>query len=111
MALALYRITQEALTNAARHAQGSTVDVLLTWETLADGRGAVEWQVSDDGPGLAGAELPLLRGSGLAGIRERVWALGGELQISPAATGPAAHPSRSGLRLRARLAWPPESGR
>lgn len=102
VALALYRITQEAVTNAARHAAGAHVDVVLTWRCAADGSAGVDWQVSDDGPGLAGAELPLLRGSGLAGIRERVWALGGELQVSAARPGEP----KPGLRLSTRLAWP-----
>ena len=97
VALALYRITQEALTNAARHAHASRVDVVLTWI----GGAAVEWQVSDDGVGLAGADLPLMRGSGLAGIRERVWALGGELHVAAARPGQP----QPGLRLSARLAW------
>ena len=101
VALALYRITQEALTNAARHADGACVAVVLTWVPLPGGGTGIDWQVSDDGPGLAGAELPLLRGSGLAGIRERVWALGGELQVAPAQPGQP----RPGLRLSARLAW------
>lgn len=101
VALALYRITQEALTNAARHADGARVAVALTWVPLSGGGVGIDWQVSDDGPGLAGAERPLLRGSGLAGIRERVWALGGELQVAPAQPGQP----RPGLRLSARLAW------
>jgi two-component system sensor histidine kinase UhpB len=107
VALALYRITQEALTNAARHAEGAAVEVQLVWEHAAGGGGAIEWQVSDDGPGLAGAELPLLRGSGLAGIRERVWALGGELKVAPARPDAAVAGAAPGLRLSARLAWPP----
>ena len=106
VALALYRITQEALTNAARHAEGATVEVQLTWVHTTGGGGAVDWQVSDDGPGLAGAELPLLRGSGLAGIRERVWALGGELKVAPARPDAEAPGARPGLQLSARLAWP-----
>jgi two-component system sensor histidine kinase UhpB len=89
VALALYRITQEALTNLARHAGAheAVVEVQLDETTVL-------WRVSDDGVGLVDPAAALLRGSGLAGIKERVWALGGELSIQPL---------QPGLRLSARL--------
>jgi two-component system sensor histidine kinase UhpB len=95
LALALYRITQEALTNAARHAGASQVSVQLQRQG-----NTLRWQVADDGAGLADPGPALLRGSGLAGLRERVWALGGELRID--ATRPGA--ARPGLTLSAQLA-------
>src|SRR5437899_539014 len=73
METALYRITQEALTNAARHARAARVRVALT----AIG-GELRLEIEDDGVGFAagdGAKSPT--GTGLVGIRERVRALGG----------------------------------
>ena len=70
--LAAYRIVQEALTNARRHAPGAAVDVELhhTGDTLAV-------RIRDNGPGppMAGPA----GGHGLAGMRERAAAVGGEL--------------------------------
>jgi signal transduction histidine kinase len=70
-----YRIVQEALTNVARHAGPATASVHLEYR---DGQLAV--QVDDDGKG--GAAEP---GVGLTGMRERVTALGGSLQVGPRA--------------------------
>ena len=72
VALSAYRIVQEALTNTLRHAGRGTsvrVDVVLH-------AGAVEVGISDDGHGTAG---PPGSGHGLAGMRERVALVGGEL--------------------------------
>jgi two-component system sensor histidine kinase UhpB len=95
VALTVYRLTQEALTNIARHAQATRVDIRLA--RLDDGR--LEWSVSDDGNGLADPGQAAHRGSGLVGMRERVWALHGEIDMF------ATHPDspRTGLTLRARL--------
>lgn len=102
LALALYRITQEALTNVARHAraQQAHITLRLLGPAVAGAPLQVHWSVVDDGVGLADA-LPLAsqRGNGLAGLRERVWALGGELLVAPA----AADAARPGLRLAASL--------
>ena len=98
LALALYRLTQEALTNAARHADASRVAVRL--DAAADG--AIEWCVEDDGIGLDSAEAAH-RGHGLAGMRERVWAHGGEIEMGPLASSRA---ERAGLRIRARFRAP-----
>jgi len=96
LALALYRISQEALTNVARHAQAGEAAVTLRWPR---GRDAIDWSVSDDGVGLADASAALRRGNGLAGIKERVWAFGGDLQLKAARPG---H-ERPGLVLAATL--------
>jgi PAS domain S-box-containing protein len=69
---AAYYLVAEALTNAAKHAGASCVNVNLT---RADGRAVVE--VADDGVG--GADLR--GGSGLRGLRDRVEALGGTLEV------------------------------
>lgn len=98
LGLAVYRITQEALTNVARHAGAQSAEVSLTWHD--DGR--LSWEVRDDGVGLPDPAAALLRGSGLAGIKERIWALGADLAASPARPAtPGA--TRPGLRLHAVL--------
>jgi signal transduction histidine kinase len=77
--LAAYYVVAEALTNAAKHAQATTVDV-----DVAAGRGALRINVHDDGRG--GADLA--GGSGLVGLTDRVEALGGRLTLhSPPGAG------------------------
>lgn len=93
--LAVYRITQEALTNIARHAQASQAQVEVRLQP--DGR--LLWRVQDDGLGLPDPSQALLQGSGLGGIHERVWALGADLVLRPAT--PDAR--RPGLCLQAVL--------
>jgi signal transduction histidine kinase len=80
--LAAYRIVQEALTNARRHAPGAAVDVELRY-----GDDALRLRVRDNGPGpgpAAGAEPP---GHGLLGMRERALAVGGSLRTGAAPGG------------------------
>jgi two-component system sensor histidine kinase UhpB len=76
---ALYRISQEALTNVARHARATRAALQLTLQRRPDGD-LLHWQVSDDGQGLGDLAVALQRGNGLAGIRQRVWALGADLE-------------------------------
>jgi two-component system, NarL family, sensor histidine kinase UhpB len=99
LALALYRISQEALTNVARHAQAGEVTLSLRWPA---GSEAIAWSVADDGIGLADSGAALRRGNGLAGIKERIWAFGGDLSLQ------AAMPARerTGLVLAATLRAP-----
>lgn len=81
LALAVYRLTQEALTNCARHAQAHAVDV----EVNVTRNGAAQqlhWRVSDNGKGLVQPEVALRKGNGLGGMQERVWAMGGEWRMS-----------------------------
>ncbi|WP_306214597.1 sensor histidine kinase [Actinoplanes sp. RD1] len=82
--LALLRLTQEALTNVAKHA-GLAAKVRLTVR-VADG--TVGWEVADDGGSPTGAG-PVVRGGGhgLTGMRERVSMLGGELEAGPRGAG------------------------
>lgn len=101
LALALYRISQEALTNVARHAQASSVRLRLHWPRASE---AIDWSVEDDGLGLADGDAALRRGNGLAGIKERVWAFGGDVQLRPAHPGA----SRPGLELHATLRAGPQ---
>lgn len=70
--VAAYYVVSEGLTNAARHAHASLVEVDLG---VADG--SLRLLVSDDGDGGADPR----RGSGLIGLRDRVEALGGRLEI------------------------------
>jgi PAS domain S-box-containing protein len=76
-ATAVFRIVQESLTNVARHAQASEVSVSL--HRMAD---RYVLRVRDNGQGFEpeAAHLNL----GLVGVRERVLALGGELEVSSA---------------------------
>jgi signal transduction histidine kinase len=77
---ALYRIVQEALTNAGRHSGARRVHVRI--EARQD---AVHAEISDDGAGFD-PEAPWA-GFGLAGMRERVALLHGELEIASSADG------------------------
>jgi signal transduction histidine kinase len=79
--LAAYRIVQEALTNARRHAPGAAVDVELHYTAA----GALRLRVRDNGPGPAPA--PGTAGHGLLGMRERAAAVGGELHTGTASGG------------------------
>jgi signal transduction histidine kinase len=78
--LAAYRIIQEALTNARRHAPGAAVDVELHYAD--DG---LRLRIRDNGPGPPPA--PPAGGHGLLGMRERALAVGGELRTGAAAGG------------------------
>ena len=79
----VYRIVQEALTNAARHANARTVKVRLT-EHAHSGRKHVRLSVIDDGGGPATTKSASdASGSGLIGMRERVTALRGTLAAGP----------------------------
>ncbi|MFI0445341.1 sensor histidine kinase [Actinomadura sp. 6N118] len=82
-----YRIVQESLTNAVKHAEASSVRVRVSWE-----QGALRLEVCDDGRGPDGGA----GGHGLTGMRERVAAAGGELTFGPAKGG-------SGFRVAACL--------
>jgi signal transduction histidine kinase len=81
--LAAYRIVQEALTNARRHAPGAAVDVEMDF---ADD--VLRLRVRDNGPGPPLAQPDQLpAGHGLLGMRERAAAVGGELTTGQAPGG------------------------
>ncbi len=89
---ALYRITQEALTNVARHARARRVRVALAAED-----GELRLEIEDDGVGFPARSGNGARaGTGLVGIRERVRALGGTLTLH----------SANGARLRVSVPLP-----
>ena len=90
--LSAYRIVQEALTNVVKHAGSARAQVMVgygdqdvTVEVTDDGRGAV----TSAGDGRVGT------GHGLIGMRERVQAFGGDLEVGPRPGG--------GFRVAARL--------
>ena len=79
--LSAYRIVQEGLTNALKHARASHADVTVRYRP-----DELEVEVVDDGDGngvVTGDGL----GHGLVGIRERVKIYGGEMTVGPAAGG------------------------
>jgi signal transduction histidine kinase len=78
--LAAYRIVQEALTNARRHAPGTAVDVELHYAAAT-----LRLCVRDNGPGLAAEAAS--GGHGLLGMRERAAAVGGTLRTGSANPG------------------------
>jgi signal transduction histidine kinase len=77
--VALFRLTQEALTNVLKHARGASADVVLRYTDAA-----VELAVRDDGRAAGGG--PGL-GHGLIGMRERVALYGGTLEAGPRGDG------------------------
>jgi signal transduction histidine kinase len=85
--LTAYRLVQEGLTNALKHARATRAEVLVNY-----GDDEIEVMVSDDGRGVGNGDGG---GHGLVGMRERVSVYGGELDAGPQPGG--------GYRLRARL--------
>ena len=79
--LAVYRVAQESLTNVARHADASRVEL-----ELEPGANSVVLRVVDDGRGIA--ETRALNGNGgLRGMRERALLVSGALAVKPARDG------------------------
>jgi signal transduction histidine kinase len=78
---AFYRVTQEALTNVARHSSATHVEVQLAWTD-----DALKMTIRDDGRGFV-AEEAAEKGIGLVSMRERMAALGGAFTISSGARG------------------------
>ena len=76
-AIALFRISQEALTNVARHAEATRAEI-----TLARQKGGLKMEVKDNGKGIAEKHLKQTYSLGIVGMRERALALGGEVVIS-----------------------------
>ncbi|HET9543943.1 MAG TPA: ATP-binding protein, partial [Gaiellaceae bacterium] len=85
--LSAYRIVQEGLTNALKHARAGGADVTVRYAPAE-----LVLEVRDDGAGAAESDG---LGHGLVGIRERVKIYGGDMTAGPAPGG--------GFVLRARL--------
>jgi two-component system, LuxR family, sensor kinase FixL len=81
-ALTLFRITQESLTNTAKHARASSVRVSLR---IADKE--IGLRIDDDGKGIAAERLQHPSSHGILGMRERLLQFGGQLSIEPGAHG------------------------
>jgi len=86
--LVVYRVAQEALSNAAQHADAENVRV-----SLGRHEGTIELTVSDDGRGFTFDQTT--RGLGLGGMRERALLVGGDLRIESR--------PRVGTRVRLRV--------
>lgn len=75
-ATAIFRIFQESLTNIARHANASNVDVKL----LIAGNN-LELEITDNGKGITGKQIGDSKSLGLLGMKERALILGGSVNI------------------------------
>jgi len=76
LALALFRITQEALANVVKHSESSRARV-----SLRERDGSLHLAIADQGIGFDVEGSGALAGLGLTSIRERAWLIGGELHI------------------------------
>ena len=83
--IAAFRILQESLTNVARHAQATAVEVSLE-VVVRDGDRLLELVVRDNGKGLLTA-AGSRRGFGLLGMKERLESLGGSLSVEGTCAG------------------------
>jgi two-component system, NarL family, sensor histidine kinase UhpB len=79
--LAIYRVTQESLTNVARHAQAGRVEI-----SLEAGADSVVLRVVDDGRGMEDGDASPGGSGGLRGMRERAVLVGGALAVKPGRT-------------------------
>jgi two-component system sensor histidine kinase UhpB len=77
--LVVYRVAQEALANAARHARASRA-----WLSLVERGDALILEIGDDGRGIGAGTRP---GTGIDGMRERARLAGGVLEIGPGPGG------------------------
>ena len=94
VAVAAYRIVQEALTNVLKHADGAPCRVALRWADAA-----LELEIVDDGPPQDGVQRDAPAGRGVVGMRERAAMYRGTLEAHP---GP-----ERGYLVRARIPLEP----
>lgn len=78
--ITVYRVIQECLTNAAKHAGASCVSITVSNLLVESNLARIEIKVQDDGKGLD-VDLSESRRFGLLGMRERVQAFSGDIQI------------------------------
>ena len=93
--LAVFRIIQESLTNAARHARPAAAGYLTVQISLSYAADSVTVRIADDGVGGAFGGSPDGGGSGIPGMRERAVALDGDFTAGPRPGG--------GFQVEARL--------
>lgn len=89
IAITLYRVIQESLTNILKHAHATKVQVKLKYS-----KGIIRLSVKDDGRGILG---DVNGGTGLLGLEERLHLLGGEIEVKSL-------PDK-GVQLQARVPW------
>jgi signal transduction histidine kinase len=77
LSTAIFRIFQELLTNIARHAKATRVEVSLKRRARA-----LELRVKDNGRGIKKSEISGSRSLGLIGVRERALVFGGQVEIT-----------------------------
>ena len=98
--LAVYRLVQEGLTNAVRHADASSIQI-----EMAERDGLLTVAIRDDGSGFDAAETH--SGFGLIGMRERVAFADGTMAVESSAAGTRlASPSRRRVGRRVAARWP-----
>ena len=97
VAITLYRVLQESLTNVARHSGARTA-----WVAVGESGNSLQLEVEDDGRGIMEADLARNRSLGLKGMRERVLYLGGSVEVGPA--------PRGGTRVLVRVPRIPSQG-
>ena len=99
LALALFRVIQESLTNIAKHARARIV-----WVTLTMDASELRLSIADNGVGFTESKLQNPDSHGLIGMRERVARFGGRFSVGPAANG-------QGAQVVSVVPWAcPESG-
>ncbi len=82
VAITVYRVLQESLTNIGRHAKAKNA-----WVILGAAGNWVQLEIEDDGQGINHEDLSRPRSLGLKGIRERVLYLGGSVEVGRAPRG------------------------
>jgi PAS domain S-box-containing protein len=97
VAITVYRVLQESLTNISRHARAKRA-----WVILGVSGNWLQLEVEDDGQGIKDADLTRPRSLGLKGIRERVLYLGGSVEVGRA--------PRGGTRVLVRVPRLPSQG-
>ena len=75
--IALYRIVQEALTNAAKHSEATKITIRMVRDD-----DSIKLEISDNGKGITDEELLKVQSFGLIGMRERVFTFNGGIDIS-----------------------------
>jgi PAS domain S-box-containing protein len=77
VAIAAFRVAQEALTNVVRHAKASRVTL-----QIAQAKETLRVSITDDGEGMAHGQAQDMRSMGILGMQERITRLGGEFRIA-----------------------------